>query len=144
MSLLTRAWQLLRTSWKRDVVSRPDRYQAYVSFPVDRDHAHVGIVADHVADLERVFEGWVDVYAKQSTFAVVSDPVPADRFDPATFRTLLDQIEESFAETYSFTTLEKWRTIDGSLVKSFVVVPVKPLFPPRSPESRRQVPSAAE
>ncbi|MFC3958379.1 hypothetical protein [Halovivax cerinus] len=130
MSLLCRSLRAIRTVWKRDVLSRPDRYQVYVSFPTDETHSRSEPVADHVAEIERLFEGWVDVYARASGLAVVSDPVAADRVDLSQFRSLLDRIEETYAATHSLVRLEKWRTIDDALVKSFVVVPVRPLFPP--------------
>ncbi|ELZ14284.1 hypothetical protein C479_00210 [Halovivax asiaticus JCM 14624] len=146
MSLRARLWRLLRTRWKRDVRAQPDRYQVYVSFPTDERHSRTGPVAEHVTELEHLFEGWIDVYARSSGLAVVSDPVSADRFALPRFRDLLDRIEATYDPTHSLTSLEKWRTIDGALVKSFVVVPVKPLFPAAETESepRRPAPAPAE
>lgn len=138
MTLRERLWRLLRTGWKRRVTECPDRYQAYVSFPSDDAHSRTDAVADHIAELEVVFEGSLDVYARSSGLAAVSDAVPASRFDPDDFRSVLDRIEETYAETHTLATVEKWRRLDGAVVESHVVVPVKPLFSKdRSADTRR-------
>lgn len=144
MGVATRVWRTLRTGWKRDVIGRPDCYQAYVSFPTDGTHSRAGPVANLVEQLEHVFEGSIDVYARSSGIAAVSDAVPADRFEPTAFQAVLDRMEECYGETHSLTSLEKWNVIDGSLVKSYVVVPVKPLFPRSDPDERNRVHAPAE
>ncbi|WP_255169836.1 hypothetical protein [Natrononativus amylolyticus] len=120
---------MLATLWKRYVAKRPDRYQAYVAFPSGREGPSAGSVHDRIDELERVFEGKLDVYARVSSLAVVTDRVPSEQFDVAAFESALDRIEGCYADTHSLARLEKWRTTDGRLVKSYVVVPVKPLFP---------------
>lgn len=121
---------LLRRLWKRHVSGRPDGYQAYVSFPTDRGRPTMGDVQDRIDELERAFEGRLDVYARTSSLAVVSDPVPMDQFDETAFEAALERIEDGYDGTHSVARLEKWRPFDGRLVKSYVVVPVRPLFPP--------------
>ncbi|WP_247728624.1 hypothetical protein [Halovivax limisalsi] len=144
MTLRGRLRSELRTAWKRHVTGEPDRYQAYVSFPVGRRGATDGRVAEHVEALERVFEGRLDVYARRSRLAAVSDPVRTDRFDPSNLRTVLDRIEAAYEETHALATVTKWRSIDGRLVKSFVAVPVRPLFPPGTdPDDRPSKPITA-
>ena len=120
--------QLVKRLWKRRVRGRPDRYRAYVSLPTTDDRPSVGEVHDCIERLERAFEGHVDVYARVRRLAVVSDPIPADRFDDDAFEAALERLEACY-ETHSLTRLEKWRPSDDRLVKSYVVVPVKPLFP---------------
>nr|WP_306060073.1 hypothetical protein [Natronococcus sp. AD5] len=115
--------------WKRRVAERPDRYQAYVSFPMGGDRSAFSEIHECIEELEYVFEGRLDVYARTNGVAVVSDRVLADRFDRNAFESALDRIEACYAETHSIARLEKWRPSGGQLVKSFVVVPVKPLFP---------------
>lgn len=124
---------MLRRLWKRHVRGRPDRYQAYVSFPTGADRSVVDRrLADRIDELERVVEGRLDVYARPSGIAVVTDRVPAAHFDADVFDRILERVEAHYAETHSLARLEKWRSIDGELVKSYVVVPVKPLFPRQS------------
>lgn len=135
---------MLSSLWKRYVVGRPDRCQAYVAFPTGRDEPPAGSVHDRIEELERVFEGRLDVYARVSSLAVVTDRVPSEEFDAAAFDAVLDRIERGYAETHSLARLEKWRTIDGRLVKSYVVVPVKPLFPRDETGRRKRLRSVAD
>lgn len=130
--------------WKRHVTERPDRYQAYVSFPMDGDRSAFGEIHECIEELEYVFEGRLDVYARTNGIAVVSDRVLADQFDRDAFETVLDRIEAYYAETHSIARLEKWRPSGSQLVKSFVVVPVKPLFPRASAKKTPRVQSATE
>ncbi|GAB3677577.1 hypothetical protein [Halopiger thermotolerans] len=120
--------RLLKRLWKRRVRGHPDGYRAYVSLPTS-DDASFGEVHDCIERLEYAFEGRVDVYARVQGVAAVSDPVPDAQFDRDAFEEALERLESCYAETHSVTRLEKWRSIDGELVKSYVVVPVKPLFP---------------
>ncbi|MFC4543669.1 hypothetical protein ACFO5R_17215 [Halosolutus amylolyticus] len=130
--------------WKRHVTERPDRYQAYVSFPTDGEQSGVGDVHDCIEDLEHVFEGRLDVYARTNGIAVVSDRVSAAQFDRDAFERAVARIEDYYAETHTVARLEKWRPGGDRLVKSFVIVPVKPLFPHESSEKAPRVRSAAE
>ncbi|WP_321576072.1 hypothetical protein [Halosolutus gelatinilyticus] len=140
-----RRWvAIAKRFWKRRVRERPDRYQAYVSLPIDGDRPGDGEIHDCVEDLERVFEGRLDVYARTDGIAVVSDRVPADQFDRDAFETTLDRLEACYAGTHSVARLEKWRPAGSRLVKSFVVVPVKPLFPRDSAARASRVRSPAE
>lgn len=120
---------VLKRLWKRHLRGRPDGYQAYVSLPKTEDSPSIGGIHDCIEDLEYVFEGRLDVYARVRGIAVATDPVPADQFDGDAFDAAIDRLEECYAETHSLTRLEKWRPGDEGLVKSYVVVPVKPLFP---------------
>lgn len=136
--------RVLKRLWKRHVAERPDRYQAYVSFPTDGDRPAFGDVHDCIEELEYVFEGRLDVYARTNGIAVATDRVPTDGFDEEAFETVLDRIEDCYSGTHSVARLEKWRPGGDRLVKSFVVVPVKPLFPRTSAEKAPRVRSAAE
>ncbi|MFC4249520.1 hypothetical protein ACFOZ7_21735 [Natribaculum luteum] len=136
--------KLLRHLWKRHVSGRPDQYQAYVSFPAQADRPPVGEVHDRIEELEFAFEGRLDVYARVGALAVVTDRVPAEHFDPEAFEAILERIEDAYAETHRLARLEKWRRIDGRLVKSYVVVPVKPLFPRDRTDQSEQLASPAE
>ncbi len=143
VGLLIRSYRLLRNTWKRRVVSRPDRYKAYVSFPTEPSRSRAS-TSSHIEDLERVFEGRIDVYARTSGIAVVSDAVSGEQFDPTTFLEILDQINDSYAEMYTLATIEKWQSMDGQLVKNYVIVPVKPLFPRAEPDRSTQVRATSE
>lgn len=136
---------VLTRLWKRRVRGRPDGYRAYVSLPT-ADDASVGEIHDCIERLEHAFEGRLDVYARVRGIAAVSDPVPEAQFDRDAFEAALERLESCYAETHSVTRLEKWRSVDGELVKSYVVVPVKPLFPRDSEadEPRVRLESAAE
>lgn len=129
--------QLLRHLWQRHVTGTPDRYRAYVSFPTDSGGPSVAEVHDRIGELERVFEGRLDVYARLKGVSVVTDPVPARRFDADAFESVLERIEADYAETHRLAHLEKWLPLDGGLVKSVVAVPVRPLFPQSRPDRRR-------
>ncbi|RKD97801.1 hypothetical protein [Halopiger aswanensis] len=134
--------QFLTRLWKRHVRGEPDGYRAYVSLPTaDRSF---GEVHDCIERLEHVFEGRVDVYARVDGVAAVSDCVPADQFDGDAFEAALERLESCYAETHSVARLEKWRRIDGRLVKSYVVVPVKPLFPRDRTDDAPAIRSPAE
>lgn len=119
----------LKRFWKRHVSGRPDGYQAYVSIPTDTDRPTVGEVHDLIEELEHVFEGRVDVYARVDRLAVVTDWVPGEQLDASEIDAALDTLEDLYAETHALARLEKWRSIEGQLVKTYVAVPVKPLFP---------------
>ncbi|RQG98062.1 hypothetical protein [Natrarchaeobius chitinivorans] len=133
---------MLRRLWKRHVTGRPDQYRAYVSFPSATDGTLVADVHERVEELEHAFEGRLDVYARLQGIAVVTDRVPADEFDVTAFEAILDRIEDAYRETHRLVCLEKWRSIDGRLVRSYVVVPVKPLFP-SDPSDRREIASSS-
>lgn len=137
MTLRGRLRTELRRLWKRHVTGQPDRYQACVSFPATRPDAADARFATHLDALERVFEGWIDVYARPSRIVIVSDPVPADHFDLEQFQTVLDDIETAYADSHALATVTKWRSIDGDLVESFVAVPVRPLFASESDSDGR-------
>ncbi|WP_323172825.1 hypothetical protein [Natrialba sp. PRR66] len=120
--------KLLRHLWKRRVTGRPDQYQAYVAFPSRADRP-VGDIHDRIDELEHAFEGRLDIYARSQGIAVATDRVSAETFDVDAFEAILERIEDAYAATHRLAQLEKWRSIDGRLVTSYVVVPVKPLFP---------------
>ena len=135
--------QFVRRLWKRHVTGQPDRYQAYVSLPTGDGRPSFGEVHDCIERLEHVFEGHLDVYARVRGLAVATDPVPAARFDGDAFETTIERLEACY-ETRSLARLEKWRSSDGQLVKSYVVVPVKPLFPRERTADAPRVRSAVE
>lgn len=124
--------------WKRRVLGRPDRYQASISLPIgDGDAPDDGDVRARIDDLEAVFEGRLDVFAKRDGVTVVTDAVPRGQFETDAFDDVLDDLEALYEGTHSLAVLEKWRTLEERVVKRYVVVPVKPLFRTESeaPES---------
>ncbi|QRV16148.1 hypothetical protein JMJ58_04420 [Haloterrigena salifodinae] len=135
--------QFVTRLWKRHVRKRPDKYQAYVSLPTSDDDPSFGEVHDCIERLEHVFEGRLDVYARTRRLAVVSDPVSADRFDADAFEAALESLEDCY-EARSLARVEKWRPSDDRLVKSHVVVPVKPLFPPDRTVDEPRIESVVE
>uniref|UniRef100_A0A8A2VBG1 Uncharacterized protein n=1 Tax=Haloterrigena alkaliphila TaxID=2816475 RepID=A0A8A2VBG1_9EURY len=135
--------QFVKRLWKRHVQDQPDGYQAYVSLPTDDAEPSVGDVHDCIDRLEHAFEGRLDVYARVSRIAVVSDPVSADQFDDDAFEAALERLEACY-EAHSLARLEKWRSADDRLVKSYVVVPVKPLFPRDRTDDAPRVRSVVE
>lgn len=136
--------QFLTQFWKRHVTGQPDRYQAYISLPTRDTQRAFGEVHECIEELEHVFEGRLDVYARVRGMAVATDPVPADQFDRVAFEAALKRLEDCYAETHSLARLEKWRPSEGRLTKSYVVVPVKPLFPRDRTDDVPRVRSAAE
>lgn len=134
----------LRHLWKRHVTGRPDGYQAYVSFPTEAGRPPVGDVHDRIEELERLFEGRLDVYARTNGIAVATDHVPAATFDVDAFEAVLERLEAVYDGTHRLARLEKWRSIDGQLVTAYVVVPVKPLFPRADADESGRVPTPAE
>ena len=135
--------QFVKRLWKRHVRGRPDRYQAYISLPTTDGEPSFGEVHDCIERLEHVFEGRLDVYARVRRIAVVSDPVPADQFDGDAFESALERLEACY-ETHSLARLEKWRPSDDRVVKSYVIVPVKPLFPRDRSDDESRIRSTAE
>ena len=135
--------QFVKRLWKRHVRKRPDEYQAYVSLPTSDDDPSFAEVHDCIERLEHVFEGRLDVYARMRRLAVVSDPVSADRFDADAFEAALESLEDCY-EARSLARLEKWRPSDDRVVKSYVVVPVKPLFPRDRTDDEPRAQSAVE
>lgn len=134
MKGLSRAKRL----WTRYVAADPEQYQAYVSFPARPGRESVGDVHEQIAALERVFEGRLDVYARSNGVAVATDRVSAERFDADAFESILERIERVYAATHRLARVTKRRKIDGKLVRSDVVVPVKPLFPREEDDERAE------
>lgn len=118
-----------RRYWQRRVREQPDRYQASITFPTAPDRPTVAEIHDWIGDLERAFEGHLDVYARRGSVAVVTDPVSDAQFDADAFEAVCERIEDGYAGTHAISHIEKWRRIDGRLVRAHVIVPVKPLFP---------------
>lgn len=135
---------ILRHLWKRHVVGRPEQYQAYVAFPTAGNRQFVGDVHDRIEELEHVFEGRLDVYPRLRGVSVVTDRVAAEEFDVDAFETILDSVENVYAETHRLARLKKWRSIDGRVVASYVVVPVKPLFPHSAIDESKRIASQAD
>jgi hypothetical protein len=125
----TETVRFLGRLWNRHVRDSPDLYQASLTFPTAPDRPTVGEIHDWIDALEHAFEGYLDVYARRGRVAVVTDRVPAERFDGEAFDAVLERIEDGYAGTHSVAHLEKWRRADGRLVRAHVLVPVKPLFP---------------
>ncbi|AEH37222.1 hypothetical protein [Halopiger xanaduensis] len=134
--------QFLTRLWKRHVRGEPDGYRAYVSLPTE--DRSFGEIHDCIERLEYAFEGRLDVYARTRGVAAVSDPVSAAQFDGDAFESALERLESCYDETHSVARLEKWRRFDGRLVKSYVVVPVKPLFPRNRTDDAPRVRATAE
>lgn len=135
---------VLSRLWNRYVRRRPESFRAYVSLPTADGRPSVGEAHDCIADLERVFEGRLDVYARVRGLAVVSDSVDADQFDRDAFEAAIERLEACYDGTHTLARLEKRRHRDGRLVTTFVVVPVRPLFPPARREDDRRVRPAVE
>ncbi|MFP9190525.1 hypothetical protein [Natronosalvus vescus] len=127
---------VLRRLWKRHVRGCPDDYQAYISLPTEPQEPTLSEVQTLIEDIEFVFEGRLDVYARVERLAIVTDPVPRGVVDPTAFEAVLEQLEELYADTHSLARIEKWRSSNNRLIKTYVVVPVKPLFP-RSERPKR-------
>ncbi|USZ70796.1 hypothetical protein [Natronosalvus halobius] len=118
---------MLKRLWKRYVAERPDEYQAYISLPTESSAPTMGALHDLIQDAEFAFEGRLDVYARRRRLAVVTDRVPHETFDTAAFDAVIETLE-SLYEAHAVARVEKWRSVNGRLVKTYVVVPVKPLF----------------
>lgn len=136
--------RFLRRLWKRHVTGDPDQYRAYVSLPTASAEVPFGALHDCIEELEMVFEGRLDVYARTRGVAVASDTVSAAQFDENAFEAAIDRIEDCYPETHTLARLEKCRPAGGRLVTTHVVVPVKPLFPRQSPKEKQSVRSTAE
>lgn len=133
--------ELLRRLWKRRVARDPDRYRAYVNLPVAPSAAvDVGEARDLIDDLERLFEGRLDVRATADALIAVTDDVPAETFDAAAFDAFLDRLEAWYAGSHEVARHHAWRRGDDGLVRSTVVVPVRPLFPSTDEKRSRAVP----
>ncbi|MFP8955373.1 hypothetical protein ACLI4Y_01495 [Natrialbaceae archaeon A-CW3] len=118
----------LKRLWKRYVRGRPDAYQAYISLPTEPQTPTMGDVHALIEGVEVAFEGRLDVYARTRRLAVVTDHLSHELFDLEAFETALDRLEALYARSHSVARIEKWRTVNGQLVKTYVVVPVEPLF----------------
>ena len=125
----------LNRFWKRHVRGLPDGYQAYVSIPTHPARPTVGEVHELIEEIERVFEGRVDVYARVDRLAIVTDRVSSEQLDGGELETVLESLEDLYSETHALARIEKWQTMDGQLVKTYVAIPVKPLFPRTVPEN---------
>ncbi|WP_408959106.1 hypothetical protein [Natrinema sp. 74] len=133
-----------RRLWRRYAYDRPEQCQLSVTFPTAPDRPTIGRVYEWIADLEVAFEGRLDVYARQHSVTVVTDRVPIERVDLDALEETIERIESGYAETHSLAHLEKVRPRDGQLVRSDVVVPVKPLFPREQTAEPDGVRSAAD
>ncbi|WP_254523191.1 hypothetical protein [Natrinema caseinilyticum] len=136
--------QFARGLWRRYVREDPADCRVSITFPTGPDRPTVGRIHDWIADLEVAFEGRVDVYARRRSIAVVTDTVPADRVDVDAVESIIERIEAGYAETHSLAHLEKVRPRNGRLVRTDVVVPVKPLFPRDRATEPKRVRSAAD
>lgn len=135
---------VVKRLWKRYVTGQPDAYQAYISLPTDVDGPPMTDVHDVIESLEIVVEGRLDIYARVRRLAIVSDRISTDGIDTTEFDAVLERLEELYAETHSVAQIEKWRSINGQFVKTYVVVPVKPLFPDADGRPRGRHRSAVE
>gem|GEM_PF-4153117 len=135
---------VVKRLWKRYVTREPDAYQAYISLPTGVDGPSMTDIHDVIESLEFVFEGRLDTYARVQRLTIVSDRVSVDGIDPAEFDIVLERLEELYAETHSVAQIRKWRSINGQFVKTYVVVPVKPLFPDIDGRSQGRHQSAAD
>ncbi len=133
-----------RRLWGRYVRNRPEQCQLSVTFPTAPERPTIGRIHEWIADLEVAFEGRLDVYARRRSVTVVTDRVPTERVDLDALESTIERIESGYAETHSLAHLEKMRPRDGRLVRSDIVVPVKPLFPRDRPSEPEGVRSAAD
>lgn len=140
----TGAGRRLGRLWRRRVRERPDLYRASITFPTAPDRPTVGEVHDWIEDLERAFEGRLDVYARRGSVAVETDRVSAALFDEEAFDAICERIEDGYDDSHSVAHLKKWRWNDGRLVRAHVIVPVKPLFPREETDGRTASRAAAE
>ncbi|MFC6768808.1 hypothetical protein [Natrinema soli] len=115
--------------WQRHVRERPDRYRASITFPTAPDRPSVGEVHGWIEELEYAFEGRLDVYARRGSVAVETDRISAELFDEAEFDAICERIEDGYSGSHSIAHLKKLRRHDDGLVRTHVIVPVKPLFP---------------
>ena len=130
---------LLTRFWKRHVTHSPDYYQAYFNFPTRRDDRPItGTVQTQIDDLMTLFEGRLDVYARPAETIVRTDSVPATEFDLSSFECVLERIDDLYRDEYVVARQTKWRRRDAGVEKSYVVVPVVPLFPRATTESPRE------
>lgn len=134
----------MRQFWKRHVTNQPDQYQAYISLPIEPGSLSESDIYRGVEKLEYVFEGRLNIYARTDRIAVVSDCISAAQFDKDEFETALKQIESCYNDTYTITHLKKWKRKNDKIIKSFVVVPVKPFFASKSAKNTPQGQSATE
>ncbi|MCU4752774.1 hypothetical protein OB919_12440 [Halobacteria archaeon AArc-curdl1] len=127
---------ILKRLWKRYVRNRPDDYQAYISLPTEAQEPTLREIQQIIEDIEFVFEARLDVYARVKRLAIVTDQVPIDGVDSAAFESVLERLEALYADTHSLARIEKWRWSNDRLVKTYVIVPVKPLFPKTDRQER--------
>jgi len=115
--------------WKRHVRCRPDRYRVVLELPTvaPSGESLLGAAVDHVEALRRLSRGRVDVDGTDGVVAE-TDPVPAAEFDGTGLDALLTALGRTY-DAFEITTVETWYHADCGLVKSVVVVPVRPLFP---------------
>lgn len=125
MGLLTRLWQ-------RYVTHEPAYYRAYVNFPVDdRSNAvSLGDVRSLIDDFEHVCEGRLDISVTAAgELVAVTDYVSAVQFDMTGFDQLLANVDDLYCDTHTITRHSRWERHNRKLARTYVVVPVKPLFP---------------
>jgi hypothetical protein len=122
--------QWLDRRWKRHVRGRPDRYRVVLDLPTvaPSGESLLGAAVDHVERLRLLARGRVDVDGTDGLVAE-TDPVPAGEFDGAALDALVAALSRTYGDAFDVTTIETWRYADCGLVKSVVVVPVRPLFP---------------
>lgn len=134
----------MRRIWKRYVTNQPDQYQVSISLPIKRGSLSDSEVYRGIERLEYVFEGRLNIYARTNRIAVVSDCVSAAQFDKDEFETALEQIESCYNDTHTIAHLKKWQRTNDKVTRTFVVVPVKPLFAARSTKNTPQAQSTIE
>lgn len=122
----------LRQLLERYVLRRREAYQIYARLPtrLPSGESIVGDVRRLVDDLEALCEGRLDVYGTADGLVVDTDVMSASAFDVDGFDRFLAAVETRYDGPYDVAVVRKRRPDDSRRqVTSYLVVPVRPLFP---------------
>ncbi|MFC6810622.1 hypothetical protein ACFQGT_04615 [Natrialbaceae archaeon GCM10025810] len=134
--------RVLERLWGRYDRRRPRSYRLYVRLPTEfPDRSLLGAVSPIVDEITRACDGRVDVYGTADGLVVTADAVPAESFDESTFEACLEDVEALYEGTYALAVVKKWGTGERLPCRSYVAVPVKPLFPRAAAEPVDTVPA---
>lgn len=117
---------------RRHVLRRTEAYQAYLRLPtrLPSGESIVGDARDLADDVETICEGKLDVYGTADGMVLDTDVISASHFDVERFERVLERLEERYSGPYSVAVLRKRRVDDARRrITTYVVVPVRPLFP---------------
>lgn len=121
----------IRQFFRRHVLPRREAYQVYLRLPT-RLPTGESIVADArglVDELEALCDGRLDVYGTVDGMIADTDVLSTSTFDVGQFEELLEAVEDRYDGPFSVAVVKKRRRIDSRIVTSYLVVPVRPLFP---------------